>query len=348
MWQTKGQDNALALIENEIQTGNLPHAYLLVGPAHIGKTTLALDIARVINCQGVSPPCSECPSCSRIASGRHTDVMLIALDQSLTRSKSEMAAHSEISIKEIQELQKRASLPPFEGKYKVFIINGAENLSTEAANCLLKILEEPPQQVIIILLTTDESKLLPTVVSRCQRIELRPLSSNKVAEMLINSFDMEIDKARILSRLSEGCLGQALVSFTDNKWLEQRSQRLGELFSIIKETYYERFSYVAQIDNSRKATEQLLKSWLSWWRDVILMKCGCEQAVINLDSISIAREWAHAFELEELTNFVDSLLQALDQISKNVNGRLVMEILMLNMPVMKVEGQQSRTVPGNT
>ena len=107
-------------------------------------------------------------------------------------------------------------------------------MSTEAANCLLKILEEPPQKVIIILLAADDSKLLPTVVSRCQRIELRPLSYSNIEDMLINSCNLEIDKARIFSRLSAGCPGQALISSTDNKWLEQRSLRLSELFSIIK------------------------------------------------------------------------------------------------------------------
>lgn len=335
MWQTKGHVNALALLEHEIETGNLPHAYLLVGPAHIGKTTLALDLARAANCQGTSPPCGECHSCLRIASGKHTDVVIISLDQSLTRSKAEITIHNEISIKEIQELQKRASLPPFEGKYKIFIINEAENLSTEAANCLLKILEEPPRQVIIILLTTDDSKLLPTVVSRCQRIELRPLSSNEIENMLINSFNVENEKARMFSRLSAGCPGQALISSTDNKWLERRSQRLSELFSLANETFFERFSYINHIDSSRKTIEQLLKLWLTWWRDIILIKCGCEQAIINLDFISVAKEWTQAFTLEELKNFVDFILKALNQISKNINIRLVLEILVLNMPLIK-------------
>ena len=340
MWQTKGQDNALALIEKGIHTDNLSHAFLFVGPSHVGKTTLALDLARALNCSSDESPCGQCPSCLRITDNKHTDISIIALDQSLVKNKNETASQSEIGIKDIQELQKRASLPPFEGKHKVFIIKDAENLSIEAANCLLKILEEPPPKVLIILMASDDSKLLSTVVSRCQRIELKPLSSSSIEEILIRSFNMEIDRAKLLSRLSGGCLGYALISSTDFIQIEQRSQRLLDLFSLIKVNYNERFLDVSQFDHSKNNIDQLLKTWLTWWRDIFLIKSDCRQSITNIDFISEAEEWASAFEMSELVNAIQHLHKSLDQLAKNINSRLVMEILMLHMPVMRGKGNK--------
>src|SRR4030042_955751 len=188
MWQTIGHPESLALLRHSLQTGSLAHAYLFVGAAHIGKMTLALDLARALNCQGTEPPCGQCQACKRITDGKHADIRIISLNSA--KDSGDTKARVEISIDDIRELQHNASLPPFEGKHKVFIIDGAEYLSTEAANCLLKTIEEPPPQVIILLLTTEESRLLPTVVSRCQRVELKPLSGGEIQKMLMESYGL--------------------------------------------------------------------------------------------------------------------------------------------------------------
>src|SRR4030042_440769 len=213
MWQTIGQTEALALLKHSLGTGNLAHAYLLVGAPHIGKTTLALDLARAVNCQGGEPPCGECQSCLRIADGKHTDITIISLNSA--RDSGDTKSRVEISIDDIRGLQHDASLPPFEGKCKVFIIDGAEYLSAEAANCLLKTIEEPPPQIMILLLATDTVRILPTVASRCQRVELKPMSIADMEKILAESHGVDSDKSRLVSRLSEGCLGWALTASID-------------------------------------------------------------------------------------------------------------------------------------
>jgi len=161
MWQVIGQDKALALLDRSLKENNVAHAYLFVGPRHIGKKTLALNLAQALNCDADKPPCGQCHSCRRILEQKHADVTCIGLD-----------SKTEIGIDDIRKLQRLANLPPYEGKRKVFIIDDAEYLSTEAANSLLKILEEPPPKVVWVLLTAEEPRLLPTIVSRCQRLEL--------------------------------------------------------------------------------------------------------------------------------------------------------------------------------
>jgi DNA polymerase-3 subunit delta' len=330
MWQTIGQPEALALFRHSFHSDSLAHAYLFVGAPHIGKTTLALDLARAVNCQGSESPCSQCPSCKRISDGKHADIRVISLNS--TKDSGDTKSRVEISIDDIRELQHNASLPPFEGKYKVFIIDGAEYLSTEAANCLLKTIEEPPPQVIILLLTTEEQRLLPTVVSRCQRVELKPMLNDKIEKMLMESYGIDCDKARLLARLSHGCFGWALSVSTDYSYLVQRNQRLTELFSLLTASYEERFNYAAKLANDRKYAEEIIKLWLDWWRDVMLTKCGCKQAVTNIDFIPVLEKWDEVLSLSEVRDFIDSLQKSVYQIAINANLRLVFEILMLNLP----------------
>ena len=330
MWQTIGQPEALALLKHSLKTGSLAHAYLFVGAPHIGKMTLALDIAQALNCQGSEPPCGECQSCKRIAEGKHADIRIISLNSA--KDSGDAKSRVEISIDDIRELQHNASLPPFEGKCKVFIIDGAEYLSTEAANCLLKTIEEPPPQVIILLLTTEEQRLLPTVVSRCQRIELNPMSSDEIEKLLIESCGIDRDKAGLLARLSQGCFGWALSVSIDDSFLAERNQRLAEMFSLLTAGWEERFNYAAKLAQERKSAEDIIKLWLIWWRDLMLTKCGCKQAVTNIDYIPVLEQWDEVISLPEVRDFIDSLQKSLNQIAVNANLRLVFEILMLNIP----------------
>jgi DNA polymerase-3 subunit delta' len=330
MWQTLGQPEALALLKHSLQAGSLAHAYLFVGAPHIGKMTLALDLARALNCQGNEPPCGQCQSCKRIADGKHADIRIISLDSA--RDSRDTKARVEISIDDIRELQHNASLPPFEGKHKVFIIDGAEYLSTEAANCLLKTIEEPPPQIIILLLTTEETTLLPTVVSRCQRVELKQLPNNEIEKMLMESCGIDLDKAGLLAQLSHGCLGWALSVSIDDSYLAQRNQRLTEMFSLLTAGWEERFNYADKLASDRKSAEDIIKLWLGWWRDVMLTKCECKQAVTNIDYIPVLEKWDEVLSLSEVRDFIDSLQKSLNQIAINANLRLVLEILMLNIP----------------
>ena len=334
MWQTIGQSEALTLLEHSLRTANLAHAYLLVGAPNIGKMTLALDLAKAVNCQQGELPCGECQSCQRIANGKHADIKIISVNSA--KDSGEVKPRAEISIDDIKELQHSASLPPYEGKCKVFIIDSAEYLSSEAANRLLKIIEEPPPQVMILLLTAEELRLLPTVVSRCQRIELKPMSSEETERTLIESHGIDSDRARLLARLSRGCLGWALRVSVDDSYLAQRTQRLTEMSSLLGAGWEERFSYAARLATDRRSAEETIKLWLVWWRDVMLAKCSSKHAITNVDHISVFEKWAQVLSLLEIRNFIKSLQESLNRIAVNANLRLAFEILMLDMP--KKEG----------
>jgi DNA polymerase-3 subunit delta' len=332
MWQVIGQTRALSLLKRSLKAGSLAHAYLFVGPAHVGKMALAVNLAQALNCEAAEPPCSECSSCQKIASGKHADIQTIGLSQG---TSVEARPRAEIGIDEIRQLQHSASLPPFEGKYKVFIIDGAESLSTEAANCLLKTLEEPVGKVVFVLLATNEQLLPVTVISRCQRVELLPLAAAEIESVLKKNWGVEPQKARLLSRLSHGCLGWA-VRAQDDGLLSQRADRLGELIDIIQADYEGRFAGAAQLATefaqNRELVQEKLALWLDWWRDLMLVKVGSTDLVTNVDQVATLTEMAKAYSLAQIRNAIENIRVAGAQLRLNVNPRLVLETLMLNLP----------------
>jgi len=120
MWQLVGQDRAVTLLQRNLERGAVAHAYLLVGPPHVGKMTLALELAQALNCEAAEPPCGECDPCQKVASGKHADVQVIGVN---SNGNSNDKPRTEISIEQVREIQHSSSLPPFEGKHKVFIID---------------------------------------------------------------------------------------------------------------------------------------------------------------------------------------------------------------------------------
>ena len=324
MWQVIGQDRILTLLERSLKEGSMAHAYLLLGPRHVGKGTLAVNLAQALNCDAPKPPCGQCHSCLQILAGKHADVISIGLD-----------SKTEIGIDEIRELQHLANLPPYEGKCKVFIIDYAEYLSLEAANSLLKILEEPPPKVVWLLLASDDRPLLPTIVSRCQRLELKPMPL-KQAEQTLGSFGVNPDRMKLLARLCRGRLGWALSALKESELLEQRSLRIAKLSSLLCASLEQRCAYAlelaTQFSQDRRRVVETMHDWLSWWRDLMLIKCDCVDATTNVDyEMDLGRQ-AGVLTLDEVRDFVLNLRRALEEISQNVNPRILFEWLMFNMP----------------
>jgi DNA polymerase-3 subunit delta' len=325
MWQIVGHDRAVALLDSSLKSGRLSHAYLFVGPPHVGKMTLASNLAQALNCQRDDKPCGVCVSCQRIAQLRHADVEVIGPN-----------GRAEISIDQIREMERSALLKPFEGRNRVFIIDGAEQLSSEGANSLLKTLEEPPPNVHIILLAVNEGLLLPTVRSRCQRLELRPLPITVVEQALIDQWEATPEQATVLARLSSGCLGWAVSALRDDSITGKRAVRLSALHHLTAVGRAERFAYAnqlaSQFSTDRESLREVLLLWLSLWHDLLLVKVGCRDFVINIDQEELLYRETEYYNLNRIKGFIESLQHAFKELGQNANPRLVLEVLMLNLP----------------
>ena len=339
-WQVIGQTRAVSLLQRSLETDSLAHAYLFIGPAHIGKMTLAINLAQALNCEAAEPPCGQCASCEKIASAKHADVQIIGLSHNV--DSAEDRPRAEISIDQIRQIQHSASLPPFEGKCKVFIIEEAEFLSIEAANCLLKTLEEPTGKVVFILLTTNERLLPATVVSRCQLVELFPMPAGEIETVLNRNWGVETEKAKLLARLSHGCLGWAVSAALDDSLLNQRAEGQDRLLDIVDADCEERFAYVAQLaaqfSQNRGLVYERLNLWLDWWRDLLLVKVGSIDNITNIDRLDSLSDMAKGCSLAQIRTFIRGILAAGEQLRQNANPRLVLEVLMLDIPGKRAEG----------
>ena len=336
MWQVYGQDHILGQLEGSLRQGRPAHAYLLVGPSHVGKMTLARNLAQSVNClHGPGAPCGECDQCVRVARGHHADVRIVAVG----RGEPEGPARTVIGIGDVKEVLRQVNLKPFEGACSVVIFDTADLMSEEAANALLKTLEEPPPQVLILLLTANEEAVLPTIRSRCRRLLLLPLPKDAMADRLVRDHQADPEEAERLSRLSRGCLGWAITALEDGDGLlKQREEELDRLNEACRSGLAARFGYANELaalfSKDRGAARESLYLWLRWWRDLLLMKEGGEEYVHNTDRQTELLLQASRLNTAQIVRFVKRLLETLEALDRNASARLALEVLMLDLPTV--------------
>ncbi|MBI2865579.1 MAG: DNA polymerase III subunit delta' [Chloroflexi bacterium] len=334
MWTVVGHTKAVGLLDRAAKSGRVSHAYLLAGPPQVGKMPLALNFAQALSCYAEDRPCQTCPACARVLAGKHPDVQIIGL--TADEKSREGRLHKEIRIDQIRAIQHMAALRPYEGRYKVFIVDGAERLSEEASNSLLKTLEEPPPHVILILLTVNDKLLLQTVLSRCLKVDLRPLPLATVEQALVERWQVERDEAKRLARLSGGRLGWALSVRLNGELLQQRAARIRSMVELLEATRNERLAAASDLatlyGRSRDAVDEVLALLSGWWRDLLLVKGGCSDRTANIDWADELAEVARQRTLEQITAFIDLIRETRVRLSQNVNARLALEVLLLDMP----------------
>ena len=334
MWSIFGQDHLLKRLEPSLRQRRQSHAYLLCGPPHVGKMALAINLSQAVNClEGPGVPCGSCAQCTRIAAGHHAGISTLAPGQ----GEEGRSPKTVIGIDAIKDIIHRVSLNPFEGLFSVVIIDGAESMSDEAANALLKTLEEPPPNTMFLLLTSDEGAVLPTVRSRCQSLNLIPLPKGQMVERLIENHQAAPELADRLFRLSRGCLGWAIRALEDDQVLEQRQADLEKMQETLDSGLETRFTYANEVaslfGSDRDAAKDLLALWLRWWRDLLLIKEGAEEFLHNSDHADSLNSQASGLSTAEIVQFINRLMQTLSNLDSNVSPRLAMEVLMLNLPI---------------
>ena len=345
-WVTIGHVKAVAALAQAMAADSVAHAYLIVGPRGIGKMTLALDLARMVNCTENSPPCAQCGQCRRITNELHADVQVIGLEQD---SEGNGRTRTAIRIEQIRDAKKDAGLRPYEGRSRVFIIDGVELMTEEAGNSLLKVLEEPPDQVIFILLVTDLESVLATIASRCRILELRPLRPSMIADELSRRFEADQELVNEVAQLSGGKLGWAIKMMESPELLESRSKQLDQVVAISQATLVDRFDYAnalaGQFARDRESVIQQLRLWLQWWRDALIVSEDVSDFVTNLSRASTLRRMAEVMSSVEIAGVIQKTEETIDLLERNVNPRLALEQLVLAVPSLptKLAGQETGT-----
>ena len=321
------------LLRRSIARGRVSHAYLFSGPRRIGKRTLALAFARALNCErlaaGSSPkvdPCGKCRRCRLIGAGKHPEVRVVGVQP----------PHRLIRVADVESIQADAALKPADVQRKVYVIEQAELLNTDAATRLLKTLEEPSGSVVFILTTTDPEATLPTIASRCQQLRLRPLSRAELAGYLVDALGLAPEQAEGLAALGEGRVGWALQAARDNRLVERRGRVLDELRGLLDADRLDRLQYARALTERWGAQPELvretLETWLRWWRDLLLLQAGLSERIVNVDRRSELEGQARRLSSADVSAATEGTHNTLLMLDQNVNPRLALDVCLLSLP----------------
>ena len=328
MLRLHGQQLPVQTLERSLAEGRLHHAYLFIGPAHLGKATLAVQLAQALNCDADTPPCGVCASCTRIADGNHADVRLVSLGDNA----------ASIGIDAVRDIINSAHLRPYEGRTRVFIITEADLLTRDAANALLKVLEEPPDDVVLILVGNSADNLLPTVRSRCQTFNFRPLPVSEVARILQEERSVSAEQADVLARLSRGCIGWAVAASEDDALYASVHQRIEQIVDAIEGGLEERLAYAGELarrlDRDRSAGREELFLWLRWLRDIMLVQQGHGSSITNLSWREMLERQAAALQPMAVVGWAHNVTRTIEALERNANVRLALDVFMLEAPAL--------------
>lgn len=329
-WRLLGHEWAVDMLRRHVSRGEVRHAYLFCGPPGLGRRTLALRLAQALNCEkpiAAGQPCYSCRSCRQIETMGHPDLSVVEpVDSDFTPSPG-----GEIRIQQIRELKKTFALKPYQSRYRVALLLRFQEANDNASNALLKTLEEAPPHAVLALTADHPEQLLPTIVSRCEVLRLRPLPVEAVSADLIER-GVDEDRARLLAHLSGGRPGYARRLAEDATLLEKRDERLDALQSLLPASRVEKFSYAEKLSKDKDAMRQTILIWLSYWRDVLLRVAGAETPLVNMDRNMEIEFLAGRMDLSAARRVVGWHESALEKMDRNVNARLLAEALLLDLP----------------
>jgi DNA polymerase-3 subunit delta' len=315
-----GQIRARKLLWKMVEGARVPHGLLFTGEAGIGKSRTARAFAQLLNCteprQGDS--CDRCPSCRKIGSGQHPDLLWVKKDGTF------------IKIDQVRQIKERLKFRPFEARHRVVVVEGAHDLKEEAANAFLKILEEPPRQNVLILITMEPRMLLPTLVSRCCHIRFQPLEEDLIARALIEEEGVERNAALEAARLASGSLARARL-LADPAVLAHHREIGDRLRALAGMSVLELFSLTARWAREAKSLDEDLECIKLWLRDMIHSRLSL--------GLSSSREGGPRSSTadpsddldDRLFRLFDRIEQAHQQLRLNANRQLVLEGVCLAM-----------------
>lgn len=317
----KGQDKAIGLLREFMKQGRLASSYLFLGPEGIGKNLTAKTFAKALNCENnLSDSCDRCSSCLKMEKLTHPDLHFISPSLSSNTDKFEA-----IKIEDIRQLQRDINLKAYEAKKKIFIIDNAHNLTPEASNAMLKILEEPPPDSLIILISHKPSLLFKTIISRCQILKFYPLPREKLKEILKSNYGLDNHQAHFLAYFSEGRLGLAL-KLKDKDTLREKNRIIDE-FGLYNRPHLE-----DSLTQSREELRRSLNLLSVWFRDIYLIKAGIPNSeIINLDRRTELIRLTKRYSFSDLDKILKSISDALLYLERNINIKLLYSWLLAGL-----------------
>lgn len=319
--QIIGHRQIIQTLKNSVQRDQVGHAYLFMGAPGVGKQTVAQSFARVLLCENPEDGdvCGQCRSCRQTEGDNHPDMHLL------------QPAGSTIKIEQVRELQKQVQFKPYQARRQVFVVEKAEAMTVEAANCFLKTLEEPASQTVFLLLSDQPYALLPTILSRCQQFQFRPLSNQEVAAGLVSICAMDKDSSLKLAPMAGGSLGRGvrLANGTDNWPGRSKALEVVQRLPQMNKSYA--LALAEELAADRTEAAEILEIILLWFRDLLVYHYTANKdLLINQDMVDKIAEKSW-YGPSELTAILEEIKQAREKILANANTKITLEVLMLKI-----------------
>jgi DNA polymerase-3 subunit delta' len=324
-WSLIGHAWAVEHLKAQIVRGEVRHAYLFTGPDGVGRRSLALRFAQGINCSQTPAPgdfCGVCRECLQLERMEHPDLSILA---------PEPPSWS-IKVDQIRQLQHSVQLAPYQAVRRIALLLDFERANPNASNALLKTLEEPPARVILLLTASDVESLLPTIASRCEVIRLQPVPLPLLEGELQTQWGIEPDSARLFAHLSGGRPGAAHRFAHETDYLTNYRSQLDDHRRLLNASRAARFAYAETLAEAEAAIQPTLQAWLNLWRDVLLRAAGAGGPLTNPDRLDEIDSLADRVGSPGALRAIDSLEKTLALLGANVNRRLSLEVLMLDLP----------------
>ena len=323
--EIKGQEQAIHILHRAIETQHIAHAYLFTGPEGVGKKKTALALAQYLNCTNKPPgsvqSCGICSSCIQAESGSQPDIIVLEPDG------------NSIKIEQIRTLLSKVSLRNYDSAYKVIIINDAHLMTDQAANCLLKTLEEPTDNTVFLLITAQIQNLPITILSRCQQIQFHTLSPALIQELLQQQYPAQQSRIGLTAALAGGSMHTA-EELLANEELSQTRQDFYQLLAKLDTMRPAQIiSWCEQWDKNKKMVRTLLELGQLWYHDVLLAAMNSDShMIINQDYLAELR--TQHIAAEHLLRILQYFRTGTEQLEYNASPRLVLEVVLLKIQLL--------------
>ncbi|MDE6963701.1 MAG: DNA polymerase III subunit delta' [Lachnospiraceae bacterium] len=319
-----GQEQLREHLENAVRMNKVSHAYIINGERNAGKEFIARTFAMALQCEDRQDvePCQECHSCKQAKSGNHPDIIFVTHEKPGT-----------IGVDDIRkQINGDVAIKPYSGPKKIYIVREGEKMTVQAQNALLKTLEEPPEYAVILILTDNVNALLPTILSRCVVLNMKPVKDARIKEYLMENMEIPDYKANICVAFARGNVGKARLLANSEEFDKVKEEALTLLKYIGEMELHEIVAAIRKINEYKFDVNDYMDILSIWYRDVLLFKATHDvNNLIFREEIQSIRKVADKSTYEGIERIIDALQKSKQRLNANVNFDLTMELLLLTI-----------------
>ncbi|HHT89162.1 MAG TPA: DNA polymerase III subunit delta' [Clostridiales bacterium] len=323
--QIIGHEGIIKHLQNAVAADKISHAYIFHGEEGMGKKTLALAFAKVLQCKQHQTqkimPCNRCLSCKQAEGGNHPDILWITHEK------------ASIGVDDIRtQVNADIHIKPYQSRYKIYIIDSADKMTENAQNALLKTIEEPPQYAVILLLACSLQNLLPTILSRCVVLNLKPVDNQLIKDYLMKKLQIPDYVAEMAVNFCGGNVGKA-IEYASSDDFESKKEDIFHILRYIDDMeLHEIISGIKTISQNKSSVNDYIDLMLMWFRDVLMLKATNDPNLLLFkDEYRIIKKQANTRSYDQIENIINAMEEAKAKLKVNVNFDITIELMLLSI-----------------